>query len=154
MVHDPNKDLIQTDRSRLIQRSSRCLYFGLAGLIPLVGIVPAVLAIRLHHRVARDTGEIWKPELIFTAWGIALLYTWLGTWVWGMGGFLLISGIGFLLQAGAFWRVYQNPSVLAWNPARHRALLGIAMAYAGLAGLLLFGELVVGFELRDWSDYF
>ena len=153
MVPDPNEDLIRTDRSRLIQRSSRCFYFGLVGLIPLVGIVPAALAIRLHHRVAHDTGEIWNPNGIFTAWGVALLYTWLYTWVWGMGGFLLISGIGFLLQAAAFLRVYQNPSVLAWNPARHQALLGIAMAYTGLAGLLLLGELVVVFELRDWSNF-
>ena len=61
MVPDPNEDLIRTDRSRLIQRSSRCFYFGLVGLIPLVGIVPAALAIRLHHRVAHDTGES-EPE--------------------------------------------------------------------------------------------
>jgi hypothetical protein len=153
MVPDPNEDLIRTDRSRLIQRSSRCFYFGMVGLIPLVGIVPAVLAIRLHHRVAHDTGEIWKPDLIFAAWGIALAYAFLYTWVWGLGGFLLISAFGFLLQAGAFFRVYRNPSVLAWNPARHRALLGIAMAYSGLAGLLLLGELFAGFELRDWSKF-
>jgi hypothetical protein len=149
----PAADLIRTDRSRTIQRSLRCFRFGLVGLLPIVGTVPALLAISLFRKVAHDTGDPWRPTWVRAGWLIALLYAGTYTVLFGLGGFLLIVMIGYAIQLAASWHAYCHDDTLAWNPARPWALAGISMAYSGLAGMALLTEAWIGFVVKQQLAY-
>ncbi|HVV00971.1 MAG TPA: hypothetical protein VHH88_06385 [Verrucomicrobiae bacterium] len=73
-------------RIDLIHTSLRVFSRGLLSCIPLVGIVPAVLALRDWSR-ARRTPE-WNPAAAYLAWGARLAIL-----------TLTISGLSFVLVA-------------------------------------------------------
>ena len=49
------------ERIRLIERSLRCFVYGWLSLIPVIGLVAAFTAIRLHFAPASSTGDEWNP---------------------------------------------------------------------------------------------
>ena len=66
-----------TDRILLIERSLRCFVFGLLSLVPLVGLGPAVLAIRMHFKTRAGNAGEWNPAQRYVRAGYGL--AWLGT---------------------------------------------------------------------------
>lgn len=64
------------DRARIIERSLQCFVAAWFSLIPLLGVAPAVIALRLHRRVRGETGASWNPAARYAAAGFAL--AWLG----------------------------------------------------------------------------
>ncbi|MCL5098215.1 MAG: hypothetical protein M1608_11950, partial [Candidatus Omnitrophica bacterium] len=64
------------DTSRLIRRSLRCFYLGLAGAVPLFGIVMAILAIKLHREITLELRERWQLARLFVYWGLGAPLVW------------------------------------------------------------------------------
>ncbi len=126
-------DLIHTDRTRVIQRSLRCFHFGLIGLVPVIGVVPALLAIASYHQCARDIGDTWQPKWLLIGWLIPILYVGIYTYSMSLDGFALMILVGAAIQIAAIVEAWRHQDYLAWNPARRLAILGLAMAYSGLA---------------------
>ena len=71
-------------RIRLIEHSLRCFTLGLLSLIPVLGLVPGVLAIRVHFQVWSIEDREWNPAGRYLRAGFCL--AWCG----------LILGLGFL----------------------------------------------------------
>jgi|WetSurMetagenome_2_1015567.scaffolds.fasta_scaffold1874377_1 hypothetical protein len=73
------------DKVRVIERSIRCRDLGCYGLIPVVGMVPAIFAVVLYHRVRYEALNDWNPAerearrgFIFAWVGLALTAVALG----------------------------------------------------------------------------
>jgi hypothetical protein len=75
----------------MIERSMRCLVLGLFGLLPVVGIPMALLALRESRRVKFGQGAMWNPANRYRVWGCVCAR--LGLWP------ILIIGILMLLIA-------------------------------------------------------
>lgn len=45
----------------MIERSMRCFFLGLLGLLPVVGIPMAAMALHNYRRVALGQGALWNP---------------------------------------------------------------------------------------------
>jgi uncharacterized BrkB/YihY/UPF0761 family membrane protein len=86
------------DRVGIIRRSLRCLAFGIAGVIPFIGFVPALLAMRLYRQVAGETGEHWSHALMYWFWGISLVFLVLYFPLFGWAGASPVIGIGWGAQ--------------------------------------------------------
>lgn len=85
------------DRIRLIHQSHRCFVLGLLSVLPLVGLVLAPLAIRLHLRAWSDAWAGWNPARRY----------------WRAGYWLAWAGVAVSLIAlallGAVWLQMQMP---------------------------------------------
>jgi hypothetical protein len=64
------------DKVRVIERSLRCFVAGCLAMIPLLGIIPAVVAICLHHAVRNEVGHSWNPARAYLVWGC--VFAWVG----------------------------------------------------------------------------
>jgi hypothetical protein len=53
----------------MIDCSVRCFEFGLAGLLPVIGIPMAVHSVVLFRSVKRGGGEMWNPAQRYLFWG-------------------------------------------------------------------------------------
>ena len=136
---------------RIIRRSLRCFHFAVLGLVPILGIGVALLALRLYRQVLHETGErCWPNERDWT-WYVALIG------YWGVAAFFALAyGLLFGFWAGAFvstifvalggwllFRLCQQARSRHWNPARHYLYWGVGLANLGcLEFLLLIGGLV------------
>lgn len=60
------------DKVTVIERSQWCFVAGLCGLIPLLGLGPAVVAIHLYHRTRRMAGGEWNPAGAYAKAGFVL----------------------------------------------------------------------------------
>ena len=58
-------------RVELIQRSLRCFTTGLVGLLPVLGVPFAIVAVSHFFRVKRMAGTQWNPAQDYLAWGLA-----------------------------------------------------------------------------------
>jgi hypothetical protein len=125
---------VSVDRVRLIRRSMRCFAFGLMGAVPLFGLGPACLALRLQQQLAEETGE--TPPLAgaeMVALAVVAFMLAVVLLCYGQAGMVL--GMGILLSAlqGYGWfRQYQRAEPRLWNPARHLVFWAAALAWAGL----------------------
>lgn len=72
------------DQVRVIERSLRCFTAGWLGLIPLLGLVPATIAVISFHQARAEAGQRWNPAHAHLKWGYVL--GWIG---------LLLSGLWF-----------------------------------------------------------
>jgi hypothetical protein len=134
------------DRVLMIQRSMRCFYYGLIGLIPVIGLVMAVLAIRLYHRVIWETGEKFARS---PRWGrVAMLYA----LCWGAFTFASVADVPlWILSVLLFfgfqvflWRMQYWPVTASeWNPARAHLFWGYQFAVNGLLSSLVAACLVL-----------
>ena len=78
------------DQVRVIERSLRCCTAGWLGLIPLLGLVPATVAVILFHQVRAETGGNWNPAHAHLKCGYVL--GWIGLLLSGLwvGGVLVV----------------------------------------------------------------
>jgi hypothetical protein len=60
------------DRVFVIKGSLRCFTFGALSLLPVLGLVPAVLGIILYKRVQLEAGKEWNPARAYLLWGCFL----------------------------------------------------------------------------------
>ena len=56
-------------KTEMIERSLRCYVLGLLGLIPVLGLIPAILALREHRRVKKGSANQWNPARRYHLWG-------------------------------------------------------------------------------------
>ena len=49
------------DKVQVIERSLRCFAFGIIGLLPVIGMPFAVIAIGNFTQVKRREGSVWNP---------------------------------------------------------------------------------------------
>lgn len=135
------------DRTRVIQRSVRCFYFGLIGLIPVIGLVMAVLAIRLYHRVLEETRERPAHPLRWGVIGLKFLVCWTAfTVASAMDVPLLVLFILLFLVIQVFLATmrYWPVKAAVWNPARPQLFWGYQLAINGffISFLVVGGVLV------------
>lgn len=68
------------ERIHVIEKSQRIFVCGLVGLIPVIGLIPAVYATfsgaRLHTRWRKD----WNPAASYLNWGMVIGLASLGLW--------------------------------------------------------------------------
>jgi hypothetical protein len=53
----------------MIEQSMRCLTLGLFGLLPIIGMPMAVMAMFRYRRVKRGQGAMWNPASRYLFWG-------------------------------------------------------------------------------------
>ncbi len=80
------------DKARIIKQSLLCYDLGWLGFIPLLGLVPAIMAMLLSKRVYREAGKEWNPAQKYAFWGGFLGFT----------SFLISLAIGVLLLVQLF----------------------------------------------------
>lgn len=59
------------DKVEVIQRSLRCFTLGLFGILPVLGIPFAVMALSNYFQVKRIAGAHWNPAQQYLTWGLA-----------------------------------------------------------------------------------
>lgn len=59
------------DKVEAIERSLRCFTMGLIGLLPVLGVPFALLALDNYSRVKRNLGLEWNPAQRYLTWGLA-----------------------------------------------------------------------------------
>ena len=91
-------------KSEMLRSSMRCFKLGWWSLIPLLGVVPAILALLEFRAVVVGTGPRWNA---------ARTRLMLGAWLAGVG--LVISILLGLLIALAFLNSIVNPQVTTWE---------------------------------------
>jgi len=62
------------DKVRVIKLSLRCFTMGWLGLLPLIGMVPALMAIFLYLKVKTASDDEWNPAGKHLLWGYILGY--------------------------------------------------------------------------------
>jgi hypothetical protein len=60
------------DRLRIIERTLWCYRAGWMSLIPILGLVPAVVSLHLFWRVRADLDGEWNPAGAYLGWGLVL----------------------------------------------------------------------------------
>ena len=60
------------ERIQFVKESMRCFVLGLCGFLPLVGIVPSILAIVFYRRARLAVGTNWNPARTYLRWGMFL----------------------------------------------------------------------------------
>jgi hypothetical protein len=60
------------DKVRVIERSLRCYRLSWLSLIPLLGIVPALISFALFRKAGNEAGEQWNPARPFALIGLLI----------------------------------------------------------------------------------
>jgi hypothetical protein len=60
------------NRILLIRTSLKIFSCGMAGLVPLLGIVPAICAIFNATRLGKNYRKEWNPASAYLNWGVTL----------------------------------------------------------------------------------
>ena len=73
-------DLPSLLKTQMLQRSLRCHALGWWGLVPVLGLVPAMLAFAEFRAVVLRKGGLWnaaRPQLLLGAWlaGVGILFS-------------------------------------------------------------------------------
>lgn len=63
------------DKVRVIERSLRCFIAGCLSLLPVLGLIPAVVAIVLFHQVRNEAGHAWNPARGHLIGGVVLAWS-------------------------------------------------------------------------------
>lgn len=74
----------------IIERSLSCFYYGVIGLIPVLGIPLAIRSMQQYWRVQRDSKGIWNPAEFYLKWGLRCARISLAVVVILLAGILLI----------------------------------------------------------------
>ena len=84
------------DKVQLIERSLRCFAFGLVGLLPVIGVPFAFIAVSNYLQVKRRKGSIWNPAERYL----------------GIGSLCATAGLGltFLIVSAIVIQLYLFPS--------------------------------------------
>ena len=86
-------------RILVIQLSLRAFVCGLLGLIPVIGLLPAVHAVYCWARIRRRYAEEWNPASSYLSWGTALAVLGLGITAVGIPAVILSLQL-YRLQSG------------------------------------------------------
>jgi hypothetical protein len=70
-----------------------CFVLGWLALVPLLGALPAIAAMRLAHQVRVEAAGDWNPARSFVLWGCVLAWC-------GLGATMLLVGLILLARAG------------------------------------------------------
>ncbi len=81
----------------MLEGSMRCLVFGLLGLIPLIGLPFALLALWNSGRIRRKEKQFWNPAKSYRIWG----------------GIFAGLGTAFFVLAAAL--IIYNTATGSWN---------------------------------------
>ena len=81
------------DKVRVIERSLRCFVMGCFSLIPLLGVIPAIVTLVTSHKVRQEARGHWNPA------GRHLVFGELLAWI-GLG--LTLSAVGLRLARVLF----------------------------------------------------
>lgn len=54
----------------VIERSLRCFWCGILGLLPLIGLPFAIRSLQQGWRVKRDSAGMWNPAQRYVYWGL------------------------------------------------------------------------------------
>jgi hypothetical protein len=81
------------NKVRVIERSIRCQALGWVGVLPVLGVIPAVIAIVLYHKASSEAGDHWNPSEQCARSGFVLSWIGLGlsAILVAVGGAVLIS---------------------------------------------------------------
>lgn len=60
------------NKARVIERSLNTFTLGWCSLIPLIGIIPALLAIYWYRKSSDEAGMEWNPAHRYALWGCIL----------------------------------------------------------------------------------
>ncbi|MGO9588376.1 MAG: hypothetical protein ACLP2Y_19560 [Limisphaerales bacterium] len=82
---------------RMLQSSMRCFVFGLLGLIPLIGLPFAIVALWISGRVRVKEKQMWNAAQSYRFWGVVCAAG--GTLFWG---FILAIVIYHAVTDGGF----------------------------------------------------
>jgi hypothetical protein len=75
---------------RAIERSLRCFVYSLFGLIPGLGLGPALIALFHFRKAVSEAAGVWNPARRYLYWGF---------WLAGFGIFLsLATFVGVILR--------------------------------------------------------
>jgi hypothetical protein len=66
---------------QMLKNSLRCFMFGLLGLIPLIGLPFALVALGISGRVRAKEKYFWNPAKPYRVWGVVFAAT--ATIFWG-----------------------------------------------------------------------
>jgi hypothetical protein len=80
-------------RIEILQRSQRCLVYGVLSLLPIVGLPLAALALSQHWRVKARGGNDWNPARNYLWWGCFL-----GSWGAGFSSLAAVI-LGFSIAS-------------------------------------------------------
>ncbi len=83
----------QVDKVRVIKRSLLCYNICWLGLIPLLGIAPALIVLRLHFSIQRELGGEWNPARKYDIFGMTVA-------LWGFA----ISAVLWIFILFNVWR--------------------------------------------------
>jgi hypothetical protein len=79
----------QMDRADLIRTSLRCFMMGLFGMLPVIGIPMAIMAMVDYCRAKSGRGIEWNPAQRYLSWGLALaVFSFL---LWGLLALVVIN---------------------------------------------------------------
>ena len=67
----PSVNPASMDKIEMIQRSLRCFILGLIGIVPLLGVPFALLALDNFRQIRRGQGTQWNPAQTYLRWGLA-----------------------------------------------------------------------------------
>ncbi|MDB6056554.1 MAG: hypothetical protein JWO95_398 [Verrucomicrobiales bacterium] len=74
----------------MIERSLRCFYCGVMGLIPVLGVPLAIWSMQQYWRVKRDTKGMWNPAETYLKWGLRSARISLATFVILLGSITVL----------------------------------------------------------------
>jgi hypothetical protein len=83
----------------VIQLSLRSFACGLIGVVPLIGLAPALHALFCWARIRRRYPEVWNPASAYLSWGTALAVLGLGLTAVGIPAAILSLDL-YRLQSG------------------------------------------------------
>jgi hypothetical protein len=63
---------LRMDKVRVIKRSLLCYNVSWVSLLPLLGIIPALVTLILYRRLTNEVGEEWNPARKYALWGSVL----------------------------------------------------------------------------------
>jgi len=78
------------DKTETLERSLRCFACGLLGLVPVLGLPAAVLALVQFHKVTVGKGGQWNAAQPYLLWGFIL---------GGLGLLVSLGVVGLVLAA-------------------------------------------------------
>ena len=81
-------------KSEMLRRSMRCFILGWWSLIPVLGVVPALLALWQFRRVAAGTGSRWNA---------ASLRLIAGAWLAGIGLLITVTLVALIVKVSVFY---------------------------------------------------
>lgn len=81
-----------TAKIAMLKDSMRCLAFGLLGLLPLIGLPFAFLALWLGGTVRRREKKYWNPAKPYRIWGVLCGAT--GATIWTVAlGMIIVNAV-------------------------------------------------------------